>query len=542
MITKEKHHNLIGLYVRVSTINQIDKDSLKTQEDRLKAFCKANGINSFKVYRDAGFSAKDTKRPALETLFKDIKDGKVSGVFVVKLDRITRSIKDLIHLTEFFNKHNIKFVSISESIDTSTAMGRAMQNLLGIFAQLEREVTAERVAIDMQHRAARGKWNGGVVPYGYTIQKLLIKKFNKKGIEINRALEICPEEKKLFVDAEEASVIKRIFETFLKTNSVRNTTIQLNNRGIKTRKGELWSKTTIHRILSNPIYAGFLTYGKRKTDPVSGKLIKQDKETWTIVEGEHDAIVPLEIFEKVQNLLSQNQGKPTKSGRTYLLSGIVRCGLCGGAMTGHTFTKKGTEKVYSYYKCYSRLQKGAMACKGLSLPANQLEDFIIDQLMKLSANKVFLSDKKKMLDVLRSRVNNDENGDDIKRIDKEHGQLTKRLDTLLDKMERSLISDEDFQPRYKKIKGVINTLENEKVKLIASGKSKQISLNSLESSFEEIAAFKKNWDYLDDVGKGLRIRSVVKVINATKDNIKMDIYLDFANMSRMDRDSWRPPA
>ncbi len=542
MITKIKHHNLIGLYVRVSTINQIDKDSLKTQEDRLKAFCKANEINSFKVYRDAGFSAKDTKRPALETLFKDIKDGKVSGVFVVKLDRITRSIKDLIHLTEFFNKHNIKFVSISESIDTSTAMGRAMQNLLGIFAQLEREVTAERVAIDMQHRAARGKWNGGVVPYGYTIQKLLIKKFNKKGIEINRALEICTEEKKLFVDAEEASVIKRIFETFLKTNSVRNTTIQLNNRGIKTRKGELWSKTTIHRILSNPIYTGFLTYGKRKTDPVSGKLIKQDKETWTIVEGEHDAIVPLEIFEKVQNLLSQNQGKPTKSGRTYLLSGIVRCGLCGGAMTGHTFTKKGTGKVYSYYKCYSRLQKGTMACKGLSLPANQLEDFIIDQLMKLSANKVFLSDKKKMLDVLRSRVNNDENGDDIKRIDKEHDQLTKRLDTLLDKMERSLISDEDFQPRYKKIKGVINTLENEKVKLKASGKSKQISLNSLESSFEEIAAFKKNWDYLDDVGKGLRIRSVVKVINATKDNIKMDVYLDVANMSRMDTDSWQPPA
>ena len=542
MITKKKHHNLIGLYVRVSTINQIDKDSLKTQEDRLKAFCKANGINSFKVYRDAGFSAKDTKRPALETLFKDIKDGKVSGVFVVKLDRITRSIKDLIHLTEFFNKHNIKFVSISESIDTSTAMGRAMQNLLGIFAQLEREVTAERVAIDMQHRAARGKWNGGIVPYGYTIQKLLIKKFKNKGIEINRALEICPEEKKLFVDPEEASVIKRIFETFLKTNSVRKTTIQLNTRGIKTRKGELWSKTTIHRILSNPIYAGFLTYGKRKTDPVSGKLIKQDKETWTIVEGEHDAIVPLEIFEKVQNLLSQNQGKPTKSGRTYLLSGIVRCGLCGGAMTGHTFTKKGTEKVYSYYKCYSRLQKGDMACKGLSLPANQLEDFIIDQLMKLSANQVFLSDKKKMLDVLKSRMLGDESGADIKRIDEEIGQLIKRLDTLLDKMERSLISDEDFEPRYKKIKDDIDTLENEKAKLITSGKSKQTVLNSLESSFEEIAAFKNNWEYLDDVGKGLRIRSVVKEIKATKDNIEMDIYLDFANMSRTGMDSWQPPA
>jgi site-specific DNA recombinase len=162
--------------------------------------------------------------------------------------------------------------------------------------------------------------------------------------------------------------------------------------------------------------------------------------------------------------------------------------------------------------------------------------------MTLSTDTVFLSDKKKMLDVLRSRVNNDEKGDDIKRIDKEVGHLMERLDTLLDKMERSLISDEDFQPRYEKIKNDINSLGNEKTKLIASGKSKQIAINSLESSFEEIAAFNKNWDYLDDVGKGLRIRSVVKEIKATKDNIEMDIYLDVANMSRMDMDSWQPPA
>ena len=152
MNTEGENSNLTALYIRVSTLNQIDKDSLKTQEDRLIAFCKANGINEYKVYRDPGYSAKDIKRPALEYLMRDIKDGKVSGVFVVKLDRITRSVKDLINLTEFFNKYAIKFVSISENIDTSSAMGRAMQSLLGIFAQLEREVTAERVAMDMQHR------------------------------------------------------------------------------------------------------------------------------------------------------------------------------------------------------------------------------------------------------------------------------------------------------------------------------------------------------------------------------------------------------
>jgi site-specific DNA recombinase len=169
------------------------------------------------------------------------------------------------------------------------------------------------------------------------------------------------------------------------------------------------------------------------------------------------------------------------------------------------------------------LQKGDIACKGLSLPAADLEDFIIDKLMTLSTDTVFLSDKKKMLDVLRSRINDDENGDDIKRIDKEVGHLKERLDTLLDKMERSLISDEDFQPRYEKIKNDINSLENEKTKIITSGKSKQIAINSLESSFEEIAAFNKNWEYLDDVGKALRLRSVVKEIKATKDKIEMDI-------------------
>jgi site-specific DNA recombinase len=537
-----ENSGLTGLYVRVSTLNQIDKDSLTTQEDRLIAFCTANGINEYMVYRDAGYSAKDTKRPALEVLIKDIKERKVGSVFVVKLDRITRSIKDLIDLTGFFNKYNIKFVSISESIDTSTAMGRAMQYLLGIFAQLEREITAERVAIDMQHRASRGKWNGGVVPYGYTIQKLLINKFKKQDIEVSKALEICPEEKKLYIDPDEAPVIKRIFETYLETNSVRKTTIRLNNRGIKTRKGELWSKTTIHRILSSPIYAGLLTYGKRKTDPVSGKLIKQEKETWTINEGEHDAIIPRDVFERAQGLLSQNQGKPTKSGRNYLLSGIIRCGLCGGAMTGHTFKNKGTQKEYSYYKCYTKLQKGEIACKGLSLPAAELEEFIVDKLKGLSENKIFLDDKKKMLDLLKSRVINEQSGNDINRIDDEIGQLAKRLDTLLDKMERNLISDEDFQPRYLKIKSDISILENEKAKLVASGKSKQIAFDNLEFSFEEIAAFNNNWDYLDDVGKGLRIKSIVKEIKATKYKVDVDVYLDFANMSRMDRDSWQPEA
>jgi len=98
--------NISGLYIRVSTMNQIDRESLQTQEERLKAYCIANGINEYKLYKDAGVSARDTNRPQLKALLNDIKNGNISKVFVVKLDRITRSIKDLIQLTEYFNKNN----------------------------------------------------------------------------------------------------------------------------------------------------------------------------------------------------------------------------------------------------------------------------------------------------------------------------------------------------------------------------------------------------------------------------------------------------
>ena len=542
MNIKKISEGIVALYIRVSTLNQVDRDSLKTQEERLKAYCTANGIKEFKIYREAGFSAKDTKRPAFEDLMRDIKEGKISSVFVIKLDRITRSMDDLLYLTNFFNKYDVKFVSITESIDTSTAMGRAMQYLLGVFAQLEREVTAERVAVDMRHRAIKGKWNGGVVPYGYTTQKFLIKNYNQQGIESSKAAEICPEDKKLYVNPEESEIVKWIYATFLNTNSIRRTTILLNARGVKTRKRDLWSKTTIHRLLSSPTYVGKIWYGKRKTDPVSGKLIAQEKKTWTIAEGEHDAIISDDIFEKAKNLLSQNKGKPTKSGRTYLLSGIIKCGLCGRAMTGHTFKKKTSPKVYSYYKCYSKLQKGNMACQGLSLPAGELEGFIIKHLKELSKNTIFLSDKKKMLEILESKTDNNGFDVEIQRIDKEYKNLNDRKDTLLEKLERRLISDDDFQSRYERINNDMTTLDQEKTRIMVLGNSRQVALNSLELSFEEISSFGHSWEYLDDTGKAMRIKSIVKEIRATKENIDLDIYLDVANMSRTGMDSWQPPA
>ena len=173
--------------------------------------------------------------------------------------------------------------------------------------------------------------------------------------------------------------------------------------GIKTRNNALWAQSSIHRILRNPTYIGKVWYGKRKTNPITGKLVAQNKDTWTIAEGVHEAIISDEIFDKVQFLLGQNVGKPTKAKHSYLLAGLIRCGLCGGALSGHSFTKKGSDKTYSYYKCVNRRQKGTVACKGLSLPARKAEDFIIGHLKEMSENTTFLSDKQKMLHITKEK-------------------------------------------------------------------------------------------------------------------------------------------
>lgn len=541
----EKSEKTAGIYIRVSTMNQVDKDSLTTQQERLTDYCKSQGYVNYKIFKDAGYSAKNTDRPSLNQLMDSIKANKINFVLVTKLDRITRSIKDLIDLIDFFEKFDVKFISMSESIDTSSAMGRFMQHLLGILAQLEREMTAERVSTDMHHRATKGKWNGGIIPYGYATQAFILKKLKSDNIDdtliFKKANELCPKPKKLYIYPKEAKIIKWIFDNFLKTNSVRKTAIELNDRGIKTRKDNLWPQSTVHRILRSPIYIGKISYGKRKTS-VNGKLIPQKKDTWTIVKGEHEAIISEETFNKTQNQLSQISRKPVKKGRAYLLSGLLKCGKCNGRMTGHTFTKKGTNKTYSYYKCSNRLQKGKVACEGLSLPAKELEDFIIQTLIDLSENEIFLSDKKKLIEIIKSNTKESEIKADINAIETNIKKHQEKLNTLLIKLEDGIIDDEDFSTRHTILKKNLNQLKKAKDKIQDSNKSKQSEINNLEISFDEICSFGYKWENLDEKGKIMRLRSIVKGISATKEEVIMDTYIDVADPSRMARDSWQPPA
>ncbi|MGC2064820.1 MAG: recombinase family protein, partial [Candidatus Acidiferrales bacterium] len=155
---------ICGLYTRVSSRNQADADysSLETQRERLEAYCQSQeNYSIFRVYEDGGYSADSLDRPALKGMLRDIREGRLNCVLTYKIDRLTRSVRDFHQLVDLFDRCNVKFVSVTQSLDTQNPMGRLLRNVLLDFAQFEREMTADRTRDKMFQRAQKGLWNGG---------------------------------------------------------------------------------------------------------------------------------------------------------------------------------------------------------------------------------------------------------------------------------------------------------------------------------------------------------------------------------------------
>lgn len=537
------------LYTRVSTLQQVDKDSLKIQESMLRSYCKAHNYKVVKLCTDAGISAKkDNFRPALKELIDLVKSKKVQVVLVTKIDRISRSLKDLLDLIYLFHENNAAFIAVTQNIDTSGYMGRFTLNLLGAIAELEREMTADRVSEVMRHRASNGRWNGGVIPYGYTTQQRIFRELSKakksKADAMAIATKKAPQPKVLYVDDIEAFILKKIFKTYIETKSIRETTKQINAAGHKTRSNKSWSPTSISRVLANPTYTGKLVYGARKTDTKTGKLKKAKKSDLTLTEGLHERLIDNETFLTVKHILSNTSLKKTNAEKQYLLSRILKCGKCGGSMNGQAHNKNKGGKTYVYYKCSNRF-KIPPQCEGLTIPANKLEAFVVKTLTELSKDKVFLNDKKKMMKTLKKETAPEKTKKDIARLVSTEKDLVSRRDNLLDALERKIIDDKNFQERFNKLKEELENNRQMQQQLRSFASSLDTTQAALKASFEEISSFGLNWKYLDFEGKVARIRAIVKEIRVTEEDIDIQIYLDKGPSSgvlvpsRMDRDSWR---
>lgn len=303
----------VGLYPRVSTPDQSRfGHSLDEQEEKMKQLCVYKGYKIYKVYREEGVSAKNTNRPKFQEMIKDMKDGKINKIIVYKLDRLTRSIRDLETICNLLEEYNCDLESVAEEINTSNANGKFFMRMITILAQLEIERTSERTKFGLAGAFKKGHLPGKP-PLG----------FMKVG-----------KDKKVYINEVEAEVVRRIYRMYLEGYSVCAICDIFNAENVLNRH---WATTTVDSILSNKLYIGTVEYGKRKGVDVQ------------IFENAIPAIIDKVTFEMVQKKKEKNQ-KNYKRKRTYVFMQKILCSKCHKIMGGESSTSKTGDK-HVYYKC-----------------------------------------------------------------------------------------------------------------------------------------------------------------------------------------------
>lgn len=412
-------------YVRVSTDKQADKGySVSEQTERVTSFCKAKEWNLIKIYTDGGYTGSNMNRPALQEMIKDIENYDI--VLVNKLDRLSRSQKDTLYLIQdVFAPHGCSFVSMQESFDTTTPIGIAMVGILSAFAQLERSQIKERMKMGKEGRKKKGLWHGGVnIPTGYDY---------KDG---------------KLIPNDEADQVRLIYKMYLDGTSIRDITRFLSTH--YTTRYTSWNYVgTVRKILENELYIGMI--GEYK--------------------GQHEPLIDLDTFEKVQAKLSDNQNQSKRVLGKHLLTGMCYCGYCGNRVRSVTTASK--KMKYSYYRCgssdFSSLDKIDNKCELKPHKEAEIDEIIYREILKLKFEDVKISEKKEKLP------------DNSAEIEK----LTKQINRLIDLY--TICGDDKLEELSKKIKDLkAKRSALEKIKIRPKKVVKSQIMNTLSVARETI--------------------------------------------------------
>ena len=448
-----------GIYIRVSTEEQVQEGySIRAQEEKLKDYARIKEWAVYKIYIDDGISGKNiTDRPAINEMIADIEKGCVKNVLVFKLDRLTRSVADLINLVDLFNSHNCAFNSLTESIDTHSATGRMFIKILGIFAEFERENISERTRLGMERKVREGySLCAGNISYGYD---------RAKGQKLQT------------VNEQEAIIVREIFNMFKdKQVSYYSIAKNLNSRGIPSKEKNFWHGKAIKAILTNCTYKGYVRY------------CVNDKERYFEVKGHHEPIISEELYDEVQNLISKMSVKVFKKHpkENSYFAGIVFCGLCGARMTVHgAYMKnaKGEDTSYISYVCPTR-RKGD--CNATNVRQSRLETAFIEHINNYEDFNTLDEIQKAMKQEIK-----EQNIAMIKDLKKQLNKLEKREKSLVN----AYIQEEIDIENYKVIKATIDTEKNTISGMIEN--TEAIIDEELTMKREDIIKnLKENWEIL----------------------------------------------
>jgi len=327
----------VVVYTRVSTLEQTKGVSIEAQLDRLRSYAKFQGWTIKDEFVDAGWSGKDDNRPGLRRLMASCRNGDVGTVVVCKIDRLMRNARLLLGCVDEFKKLGIRFVAIDDNVDTGESKtGQLMLTILAAVAEWERERIGERVAESRQYRVSQGRWPSGRTLYGYRW---------------------LPEDQRWEIVEEEAKVVKRIYELYLKENlGSMKIPIQLNEEGKITRFGSKWRLSSVYRILTHPGYKGEHPTGIKMPAII-------DEATWELAR---------------QKRLNARSVRRLVKG--WLLQGMCICGECGHVLS--CLQKDPTEK--RYYGCHGRYKDthldGSPRCQLPRIKADWLEEVVWERL------------------------------------------------------------------------------------------------------------------------------------------------------------------
>lgn len=505
----------VAIYSRKSI--ETDKgESIKNQIEMCKEYFKLRGSCTFEVFEDEGFSGGNINRPGFQLMMNRINEFDIIGCY--KIDRIARNIVDFVNIYSDLEKHNVKLVSITESFDTSTPIGKMLLMIIASFAEMERLNIAQRVKDNMRELAKKGKWTGGVVPFGYASER--VEDGSKKATYLK-------------INHDEAEIVRKVFDMYLKVKSMH----KIGKWVYETFKIK-WCLSTIKNILTSPVYVkadnevvqflstfgevygipnnhnGIITYNRRPYS--NGKHRWNDKSMFYAV-SKHEGIIDPVTWLKVQTIQDENKTSPRpKNSQVSYLTSVLRCSKCGSPMTV-SYNHKNKDGSISYvYLCTGRKSYGRDFCD-----SSQIKQIVFDEKFK---EQLSVYDSLTLSQFANSVGHNEtENFEkDIVSIEKKISTNNVKINNLVDKV--SLMSNEAGRPFMVRIEQLTNENEELKIKLLYL-KQKQLNSDTvtIEYLYERIKSFLKIFDSLNLDDKRLFIESFISAVKFDSDTMNAEI-------------------
>lgn len=493
----------VALYIRVSTSEQSEFGySLAAQTEALMEYCKVNQWHVSEVYADEGISGKRAdNRPALQRLLADAEQGKFQLALVWKINRLSRTALDLLELVEHLQRHNVALRSLTEHFETQTPTGQFTLHMMSAVGELERKTISENMRLGRQRKNRLGKYCGSRI-LGYDLETTEYHSARRQITDLK-------------INPQQAALVQHIFTLYAEGMGFKAIMNRLNHSGYTTKEGQAFSLNTVRKVLRNVVYTGKV------------RFYNLEKQADEVVNGNHESIIPLPLWEKVQQRLRKNSGRANKQvAHDFILASILRCPSCGSGMIGSYTTakrKSGSIKRYIYYICSRYHNKGKSTCNPNHIQALAAEHQVLNRLKCLITHPKLLRDIVERVN-FQTQLRIQFLSEQLQSVDRRLKDGAIKRKQSLHLFEQDFISQQELANELANIKVLLTSSEQEKVNLKREMEvelRKEVSLPHIQKALEQ---FDLLWQPASPSQKRGLLRNMIEKITIESDRT-IQIYL-----------------